>query len=111
MTLLDVFGLLVLAMLVGIVFYLLYFLGGLPGRIAKDRKHPQADAVNICGWLGLMTGVSWVVAMVWAFWRYPGRDVMAAVSASDEVAQRIGELESRLHALESQLAPQGGDKS
>ena len=111
MTVLDIFGLLVLALLVGTVIYALYFLGGWPGRIARERNHPQADAVTICGWLGLLTGLFWIIAMVWAFWRYPGRDVIAAVSPADEVAQRIQGLESRLDALEARLAARGGDES
>lgn len=42
-------------------------LAALPGWLARRRSHPQASAINICGWFGLPTGVLWVVAMVWAF--------------------------------------------
>ncbi len=44
-------------------------IAALPGQIARSRHHPQADAINVCGWLGLPTGILWVVAMVWAFLR------------------------------------------
>lgn len=50
----------------------LLFLASLPGRIATKRHHPQASAVNVCGWLGLPTGVLWVLALAWA---YQNRDV------------------------------------
>ncbi len=42
-------------------------LAALPGWLARRRNHPQASAINICGWLGLPTGVLWVLALVWAF--------------------------------------------
>ena len=42
-------------------------LGGLPGKKAAARKHPQAEAIKVLGWLGLLFGgVGWMVAMVWA---------------------------------------------
>jgi hypothetical protein len=43
------------------------FVLGLPGRIATARKHPDADAINIMGWLGFMAVVPWMQAFMWAF--------------------------------------------
>src|SRR5277367_1400568 len=43
------------------------FVLGLPGRIAMARKHPDADAINIMGWLGFMAVVPWMQAFMWAF--------------------------------------------
>jgi hypothetical protein len=40
---------------------------GLPGRIAIARRHPEAEAVNIMGWLGFVAVVPWVQAFIWAF--------------------------------------------
>ncbi len=31
---------------------MLIFLLGLPGRMAIARKHPEADAVYLMGWIG-----------------------------------------------------------
>ena len=39
---------------------LLVFLLGLPGRIAHARKHPEAEAVNLMGWVGFMAVVPWI---------------------------------------------------
>jgi len=65
---LNIAALIVLIFVAGVVVYLLYFLGGLPGRIASQRGHSQADAVRIMGWLGLLTGgVLWAVALIWAY--------------------------------------------
>jgi hypothetical protein len=30
----------------------------LPGWIARRRRHPQATAINACGWFGLPTGIN-----------------------------------------------------
>jgi hypothetical protein len=43
------------------------FVLGLPGRIAMARKHPDADAINIMGWLGFLAVVPWMQAFMWAF--------------------------------------------
>jgi Protein of unknown function (DUF3302) len=43
------------------------FLGGLPGRIALARKHPEAEAVKVMGWAGLFTIFPWIQAFGWAF--------------------------------------------
>ena len=67
MTGLDIFALIVLATLFLTGGAVLVLLGGLPGRVARERSHPQADAINMLGWLGLLFGgVGWVIAMVWA---------------------------------------------
>ena len=52
----------VIAFLVIAVFVL-----GLPGRIAIARRHPDADAVNLMGWLGFLAVVPWIQAFIWAF--------------------------------------------
>ena len=67
MTGLDAFALLVLVVLLCTAIGAALVLAGLPGRIARDRKHPQAEAITVCGWLGLLTGVVWIVALVWAY--------------------------------------------
>jgi len=43
------------------------FILGLPGRIAIARKHPEADAVNLMGWVGFVAIVPWIQALIWAF--------------------------------------------
>lgn len=68
---LDYFALFILLVLAATAVGGLLFLAYLPGRIARDRKHPQADAVGVCGWAGLLTGgVLLPVAYVWAYWRH-----------------------------------------
>jgi hypothetical protein len=43
------------------------FILGLPGRIAIARNHPEADAVNLMGWVGFLAIVPWIQALIWAF--------------------------------------------
>lgn len=68
MTWLDVMTLaIILIVVVTNVFFLLW-LAGLPGQLARDRQHPQADAINVLGWLSLLTlFATWPVALVWAY--------------------------------------------
>ena len=40
---------------------------GLPGRIARNRNHPEANAIYVMGWLGFLGGVPWIQAFIWAF--------------------------------------------
>src|SRR5262245_34983949 len=65
---LDAIAFLVFAVLIAVATVIIVFLGQLPGRIARQRAHPQAAAINVAGWLGLATlGLLWPIALIWAF--------------------------------------------
>src|SRR6476659_7889505 len=53
----------------GISILLVYiWIAGLPGRIALARNHPEAEAVKLLGWAGLLPTVyPWVQAFIWAY--------------------------------------------
>jgi hypothetical protein len=57
----------VILALVGAFLTVAVFILGLPGRIAIARKHPDADAINVMGWLGFLAVVPWMQAFMWAF--------------------------------------------
>ena len=80
-------------------------LATLPGSIAKSRNHPQADAINICGWLGPPTGVLWVLAVVWAYYRDPAAVAANSSDATgfDGIGQQLATLETAVASLESGL--------
>lgn len=60
------FAILVLLMLLLIWIYAK--LAALPGQTAIERGHPQAEAINVLGWIGLLLGVApWLVALVWSY--------------------------------------------
>lgn len=96
---LDIFALIVMGILIAVVIIAVVKLGPLPGNIAKKRGHPQADAINVLGWIGVITlGVSWLIALVWAFTR-------TAEQQDQYISERVAALESELAALKTN----GGD--
>ncbi len=75
MDFLSLFALFVLITLLSSVIGIALLLGYLPGRIARERNHPQAEAVSMCGWVGLLTaGLLLPVAFVWAYWSFGTRE-------------------------------------
>ena len=64
----DIFALIVLTVIVVSIFALAIFVGYMPGKIAADRKHPQAAAIGVCGWWGILTmGILLPLAYIWAY--------------------------------------------
>ena len=77
------FVILVVILLLVILIYV--ELAGLPGKTARKRGHPQADAINVLGWLGLLMGLApWLVALVWAYTR-PQQPAVAQTSNLETV--------------------------
>lgn len=97
---LDAFALIVLLTLVATAIWLFVIIGRIPGRTAREANHPQAEAINLLGWFGLLAGgLGWVIALIWSK-TVPGAETRA--------------LEARVEALEAQLAAsqdgQGGER-
>ena len=68
MSMLDLFAWLVLIILVASAIAVVVIMAMLPGMMAKERKHPWAQAVTVAGWVTLLLGfVLWPVALVWAY--------------------------------------------
>jgi hypothetical protein len=66
---LDIFALVVLAVLFLTVVAIFVVLGTIPGWVARKRGHPQAAAITAAGWLAMITaGILWPLALVWALW-------------------------------------------
>ncbi len=88
-----------------IVLGLIVVFAALPGHIARSRQHSQAEAINICGWVGLPTGVLWVLALVWAYYRDPRHTVSNTVGGSEfeGLGQQLAALENAVTSLESSL--------
>ena len=99
---LDIFALVVIALLIGVVIWLVVLLGNMPGEIARKRNHPQAQAITALGWIGLITmGIGWFVAIVWAYYEQgdPAGD-------GGKLQQRIEDLENQVKQLQA-----GGSES
>jgi hypothetical protein len=70
MELIDVMTLVIILIVVASTVAFVLWLASLPGRIARARGHAQADAVNVAGWLSLLTAfTTWPFVMVWAYFR------------------------------------------
>jgi hypothetical protein len=68
MTGLDIFALIILLVVLLTIIGIALALAMAPGRIARGRGHPQADAIAVCGWWGLLTaGVLLPLAWIWAY--------------------------------------------
>lgn len=80
---LHYFALLVLIVLLLSGLAAMVILGMAPGRIARQRNHPQAEAIAVCGWWGVLTlGILLPVAFIWAYYRPRGTDTHAAGKGS-----------------------------
>ena len=94
---LNAFALIVLTLLIATCVAAVVFLGMLPGKIAKKRHHPQAEAVNVAGWVGILAGgVLWPFALVWAF----------ILPAGEK-----GDFGPRIQKLEAEIARLKGEKT
>jgi hypothetical protein len=106
MTGLDVFAFVVMAISLGVAVYLAFVLGALPGRIAAEREHPQADAIRIAGWIGILTlGVAWPLALIWAYSR------SASTAADSTLVDLVQSLNDRVAVLEADRGTAGGENS
>lgn len=64
----SIVGFVILVLLVLLLVWIFVKLAALPGKTATERGHPQAEAINVLGWVGLLLGVApWLVALVWAY--------------------------------------------
>jgi hypothetical protein len=123
----DLLYLLTLLVVIGLVAGVvcaLYVLGNLPGRIARDREHPRARAISVCGWLGLLTIVLWPVALAWAYVMpkkknyqhlrvLSDEDVNALALCGDEVdalVQDLREASKQVAAIKNRLAALSSSK-
>ena len=68
MTGIDIFALIILLVLLFTAVAVWLILGMYPGKIARERNHPQAEAIAVCGWWGVITfGLLLPVAWIWAY--------------------------------------------
>jgi hypothetical protein len=83
-------GFLILVALASLALWVFVELASLPGKKAAQRNHPQAEAINILGWLGLLFGgVGWVVALVWTHMK-PVFAPVAQAPAGSEAGAPVG---------------------
>ncbi len=66
----DIFAWVVLVVMIVTVLVIVAVLGLMPGKVARKREHPQAEAINVASWLALIFGfAAWPFVLVWAYMR------------------------------------------
>ena len=86
---------------------IVYKLGSLPGDIARARNHPQAKAISICGWMGVITLIMWPIAMVWAYLNAAAGPVAEGSGSEPSSQSLVGKLQrasQRLAQIEASLS-------
>jgi len=92
---LDIFALVVIAILIGVVIWLVVLLGNMPGEIARKNNHPQVKAITALGWIGLITmGLGWFIAIVWAYYQPD--------TADSDLLKRVEALENQLKEVQAE---------
>ena len=87
--------------------YLIIFIHDIPYEKAKERGHPQQDAIHVAGWISLFTlHVIWPFLWIWAFLYKPdeGWGFATANIKDSPDKQEMKELEKRLAVLEEKLS-------
>jgi uncharacterized protein DUF3302 len=91
---LEIFALIVLMVLIAVSIWLIVLIGNIPGNMARAVDHPQAEAISILAWVGLLTlGLGWFIALVWA----KTKPILPPLA----LEQRVSELENRLQQMEA----------
>ena len=88
----------VVLLLLGLLgIYLYIAVAKIPGQKARERGHPQADAINILGWIGPFLGIAgWVIALIWAHTNPPRIVVVARDADPGEVARAVADSGRRV---------------
>jgi len=74
---------LVVLLLIGL--WIFVELAKLLGKKARERGHPQDEAISVLSWVGLLFGgVPWLIALVWAFMKPVGAAMPTAGAAPED---------------------------
>ncbi|MCJ8302296.1 DUF3302 domain-containing protein [Shewanella sp.] len=107
---LDYFALGVIFFVAIFLFYGIIVIHDIPYEIAKERNHPQQDALHVAGWVSLFTlHAIWPFLWIWATLYREDRGwgfnnvVQRELALEDEVKQlnkTVAQLEIRLLSIE-----------
>lgn len=112
MSVLEFIALALLILTTLLIGALLWYLGSLPGRIAKERRHPYEQAIAVGGWATLtLGGIGWPFVLMWAYASLPqGISSTQPTSPDGELGKEIDSLKTQVESLSQQVRAQGGTK-
>lgn len=98
MTGIDYFAWIVFIVILLAVIVVFVALAQLPGKMAAANGHPQADAINMASWLGIIFtgGIVWILAMIWSRMKPVAQPVEGNQAEVDALKARITDLEAQL---------------
>ncbi|MBA2117034.1 DUF3302 domain-containing protein [Bremerella alba] len=100
----TLFAWFVIAVLFFVVVAAIVAVGSLPGRLARQRNHPHADAINAASWIGLaLGGIAWPIAFVWAFIPF-GNEASAGNDEVETLRKQVAQLQAELSSLKNASA-------
>lgn len=90
-----------------VLFYTVIAIHDIPYEIAKRRNHPQQDAIQVAGWVSLLTlHVIWPFLWIWAtLYREDRNDTRQSSAPGNGDSPESGP--ETLQALQKELAAQG----
>jgi hypothetical protein len=104
---LDYFALGLLIFVALVIFYGIIAIHDIPYEIAKDRNHPQQDAIHVAGWISLFTlHAIWPFLWIWATLYREDRgwgfqtDKATTPATIEELKFELAAVSTRLQALE-----------
>jgi len=108
---LNYFALFLLFFITISFFYAVIGLCDIPYKIAKQREHPQQDAIQVAGWVSLLTlHVIWPFIWIWATlyrkdrgWGFDKSEAPEGEKAR-ELGEQLSQLQSRFDRLEEAVS-------
>ena len=115
---LNYFALFLLFFIIISFFYAVIGLCDIPYKIAKKRNHPQQDAIQIAGWVSLLTlHVIWPFIWIWATlyredrgWGFKQSEVLES-EKTQALGKQLSQLQSRFDKLEQTVSEKTTGKS
>lgn len=108
----DVLSYVALGMLIfmiALACFFVWFLGGLPGRVASDRNHPYAQSIQVGGWASLFLGVvTWPIILMWAYADSKSVDPESELAGTDrDLRNEIAQLKLQVEKLSRSVSQPG----
>ncbi len=108
---LDYFALGVLVFVAITLFYGIIAIHDIPYEIAKERNHPQQDAIHVAGWVSLFTlHAIWPFLWIWATlyredrgWGFHAASWVEPIATNPTATAELAELKREIQSVSLRL--------